>query len=84
MIKISYKDVKIGKNHTLACLVPALYDLLSAGDENTNSDNDIHNISTTISEAYVKMLPAIPINSKMIFLDIIHLSKKVYHKMLKF
>ena len=84
LINFMYEDVQIEKSLNLAYLVPAQYEPLSANDENTDSDNVIHNISTTASEPEVKMLPPIPINSKMIFPGDHTPVKKLCCKMPKF
>ena len=40
---------------------------MSADAENPGSENVIHNISTTVSEAEVGKVPAITTNNKMVF-----------------
>ena len=40
-----------------------VYEYLSVDDETTGSESIVNNISTTVSEVEVGMLPAIPINS---------------------
>ena len=47
-------------------LIPVQYKSYSAADEN-NGKRVIHNISATVSETEIEMLPAIPIGSKIIF-----------------
>ena len=84
MIHLHYKDVKIGKSYNLAYLVPVLYEYVSEDDESTGSKSVINNISPTISEAEVKLLAAILIYSKMIFLGDHTPIKKLHCKMLIF
>ena len=75
MINLGYEDVNRQKNFTLAYLIPSQYEPLFEGNEGTDNENGMICISTTVSEPEVKVLPAMPINSKMIFPEIIHQSE---------
>ena len=74
------EDMKIGKGCMLTYLIPVQFEPYSASDEKSK-EKVIHNLSDMVSETEAETLPAVPVGSKMIFLETMHPCNKFYCKM---
>ena len=78
------KTLKLEKKPYLSLPRSIHYEPLSADNENTGIGSVVSNISSTVSEEEVKVLPAMPNDRKSFSQEIINLSEKLSHRILKF